>query len=79
VLWTFVLVYVASALVTTVVVFLASRWAGDERRPPTHRVGLSIAAGIVWPVLLLGIVELGSIAMYAKVAEHEPGIDVRVE
>ena len=76
-LWTCVLVYVASAIVTAVVVFLASKWVGDELRPATHRVSLSVAAGVVWPVLLLGMFELSSFVLYTKVAQHvERGIAI---
>ncbi len=64
--WQFVLAYVASAFVTTVIVFVASEWVGDERRPATHRVSLSIAAGLVWPLLMLGVFELGSFMLYTK-------------
>jgi hypothetical protein len=66
VLWICVLVYVASAIVTAVVVFLASKWVGDELRPATHRVSLSVAAGVVWPLLLLGVFELSSYVLYTK-------------
>jgi len=77
VLWTCGLVYVASAIVTAVVVFLASKWVGDELRPATHRVSLSVAAGVVWPVLLLGMFELSSFVLYTKVAQHvERGIAI---
>jgi len=77
VLWTCVLVYVASAIVTAVVVFLASKCVGDELRPATHRVSLSVAAGVVWPVLLLGMFELSSFVLYTKVAQHvERGIAI---
>ena len=64
--WQFVLAYVASAFVTTVIVFVASEWVGDERRPATHRVSLSIAAGLVWPLLMLGVFALGSFMLYTK-------------
>lgn len=70
VLWACVLVYVASAIVTAVVVFVASKWVGDERRPATHRVSLSVAAGVVWPLLLLGVFELSSYVLYTKVAQR---------
>ena len=49
--------YVAVALVAAVVVFVASARLGDERRPGPQRLGLSLAAGAVWPVLLLGLAD----------------------
>ena len=63
--------YAAVALVAAVVVFVASARLGDEPRPGPQRVGLSLAAGAVWPVLLLGLAEYGSIAMYAKAHQHD--------
>lgn len=67
---TWVLVYVASAIVTAVVVFVASKWMDDELSPATHRVGLSAVAGVIWPLLLLGVFELSSFVLYAKVAQR---------
>jgi hypothetical protein len=70
VLWTCVLVYVASAIVTAVVVFVASKWVDDELRRATHRLSLSAAAGVLWPLLVLGALELSSFALYAKVVQR---------
>jgi heme/copper-type cytochrome/quinol oxidase subunit 2 len=63
--------YAAVAVVTAMIVFAVSARLGDERRPTGERIGLSLAAGIVWPVILLGVAELSSFAMYAKVHEHD--------
>jgi len=63
--------YVVVALVAAVVVFVASARLGDERRPAPQRLGLSLAAGAVWPVLLLGLAEYGSFAIYAKAHKHD--------
>jgi hypothetical protein len=71
--------YFAMACVTATIVFFASRWAGDERRPATHRVSLSFVAGLVWPMMLLGLVELSSVMVYVKAhAQEEAGIEVLV-
>jgi hypothetical protein len=79
VFWQFVLVYVASAVVTTIIVFVASERVGDERRPATQRVSLSIAAGLFWPLLLLGVFELGSFMLYTKAHRRDdPELDVSV-
>ena len=67
--------YTAVALVAAVVVFVASARLGDEPRPWPERLGLSLAAGAVWPVLLLGLAEYGSFAMYAKAHEHDEDAD----
>jgi heme/copper-type cytochrome/quinol oxidase subunit 2 len=68
---TLAIAYGAVAIVAAFVVFLVSARLGDERRPTPERFGLSVAAGIVWPVILLGVAELSSFAMYAKVHEHD--------
>ena len=67
--------YAAVALVAAVVVFVTSARLGDERRPGPERLGLSLAAGALWPVLLLGLAEYGSIAMYAKAHKHDEDAD----
>ena len=68
---TLAIAYGAVAIVAAVVVFILSARLGDERRPTPERLGLSLAAGMVWPVILLGVAELSSFAMYAKVHEHD--------
>lgn len=69
-LWTLTWVYLASAVVTTAIVLVASRRLVDVRRPATHRLSLAVAAGLVWPMLLLGLVEFSSVMAYSKV--HSP-------
>jgi hypothetical protein len=69
--WTLTLAYAAVALVAAVVVFVVSARLGEERRPVLQRVVLSLAAGVVWPVILLGVAEVSSFAMYAKAHEHD--------
>jgi hypothetical protein len=66
-------VYVASAIVTTVIVLLTSRRLVDEQRPATHRLSLAVAAGLVWPLLLLGVVEFGSVMVYSKLRAPDHG------
>lgn len=67
----FAVIYGASALVTTVAVFLTSKRISDRQRPATVRLGLSVAAGVLWPLVLLGLIEFGAFAAYTKVAEPE--------
>ena len=64
--WALAIGYCAVAIAAAVVVFVASERFGDQRRPAPHRTGLSLAAGAVWPMVLLGVLELTSVAMYAK-------------
>jgi hypothetical protein len=69
--WTILIAYSAVAVMAAAVVFAVSARLGDERRPTGERIGLSLAAGAVWPVILLGLAELSSFAMYAKVHERD--------
>jgi hypothetical protein len=64
--WTLLIIYAAVALVSAVTVYILSRRLGDELRPSTHRVILSLLAGVAWPLLLFGLVEFGVFAAYTK-------------
>jgi cation transporter-like permease len=63
--------YTVVAVVAALAAFIASARLGVERPPASERIGLSLAAGAVWPVILLGVAELSSFALYAKVHEHD--------
>jgi hypothetical protein len=81
VLWTLTVVYVASAIVTTGIVLDASRPLVDEHRPATHRLSLAAVAGVLWPVMLIGLVEFSSVMVCSKVLapdDSEEGIAVLV-
>ncbi|WP_029117342.1 hypothetical protein [Mycobacterium sp. URHB0044] len=78
-LWNLTLLYIASAIVTAVIMLLATRRLVDERRPATHRVSLAIAGGLVWPLLLIGVVEFSSVMLLSMVHgtdDAEAGIAV---
>jgi hypothetical protein len=55
-------------IVTTAVTFLAARRFADQRHAPAVQslAGVSVIAGAVWPVLVLGVVELGSLVTVSK-------------
>jgi hypothetical protein len=38
----------------------------DRESPPVHPVLLSLAAGVVWPLLVVGLVELSSIMVFTR-------------
>jgi ribose/xylose/arabinose/galactoside ABC-type transport system permease subunit len=69
--------YAVVAVLAALAAFIASARLGVERPPASERIGLSLAAGAVWPVILLGVAELSSFALYAKVHEHADD-DMRV-
>jgi hypothetical protein len=72
VLWTMTVVYVASAIVTTVILLEATRPLMEADRPATHRLGLAMAAGLAWPVMLLGLVEFSGLIALSKA--HAPAM-----
>jgi hypothetical protein len=63
-----VLVYLGGWMLTTTTALTAARTMADSRRPPSLRgyVVTSVVAGAIWPLLLLGVVELGALASSAK-------------
>lgn len=65
-LWTCVTVYLAGWIVATVGVFAAGNRLCEPGMPPSYRLLLSIAAGAIWPMLLVGAVEFSSVAMYSS-------------
>ncbi len=68
---TFFVAYLIVAIATTVVLFVVSERLGDEHRPTLQRLVLSTAPGVVWPVTLLGVVQLVSLAACAKASERD--------
>ncbi|MCP9275685.1 hypothetical protein [Mycolicibacterium arenosum] len=75
----FGVIYGASALVTTALVFFLSKRFSDVQRPASVRFGLSVAAGVLWPLVVLGLLEFGSLVAYTKVAEEtELDLDTRL-
>jgi hypothetical protein len=70
---TWVWIYVAAWAVTTAATFVASRRLGDPSQPARaiDAVLVSVLAGAVWPLLLLGVVELSSVAAYTTLVGTE--------
>jgi hypothetical protein len=64
---TLVVIYLGGWMAATLAVYEAGRRFSDRRSPPPHPLGVSIVAGSVWPLLVLGLVELSSVVMYTKV------------
>jgi hypothetical protein len=71
---TWVWIYVAAFAVTTAVTFVASRRLGDRSQPApvTDALLASVLAGAFWPLLLLGVVELSSVAAYTTLVRTAP-------
>ena len=62
---TWVWVYLTVWVVTTAITFYVSRRLGDRALPVRDIFAVSLLAGAVWPLLLLGIIELSSVAVYS--------------
>ena len=75
---TVVAAYLLTAAVAAVMVFVVSKRVSDTHRPPAHRLGLSVAAGMLWPLLILGLLEFASFVAYTKVQHDEAELPVDV-
>jgi hypothetical protein len=62
---TWVWIYVAAWGVTTAIAFVASRRLGDRTQSAMDIFFVSVLAGALWPFLLVGVVELSSVAAYS--------------
>lgn len=63
--------------IASIAVYLATRRLSDRRSPAPHPILISIVAGAVWPLLLVGLVELSSVMVYTKV-QNKPGPGVGI-
>jgi hypothetical protein len=74
-----VLAYLAGWIGTALGVYVAGSRIRDDRRPPRHPLVWSLVGGSVWPLLLLGALQFGSLAVASKVsASNQDGIDIRI-
>jgi hypothetical protein len=62
---TIALVYLGGWAITTLVTLVASRRLADGSTTPLSSVGFSLLAGLIWPLMVLGLVELSSVAAYS--------------
>jgi hypothetical protein len=58
-------------MLTTCAVLTAARTLPEASRPTTPMtfVGVSFLAGAIWPLLLVGVAEFGSVLTYAKLTQ----------
>jgi len=66
-------VYVAAALVAAPVIFVAAELLGHGPARPRHRFFYSLLAGLLWPLLALGLAEFAVIAALGH-RPHGPAI-----
>jgi hypothetical protein len=70
-------IYLGGCLAVTCAAYAAGRRLTDRESPPAHPLMISFAAGAIWPLLLVGLVELGSIIVYTKV-QPKPASNVGI-
>ena len=66
-LYELVVMYLGGWVVATLCMHAAGRRLSDSRSPSEHPLGVSVVAGALWPLLVIGVAELSSVAVYAKV------------
>jgi hypothetical protein len=64
---TLIVIYLGGWLAVTCAAYAAGRRLADRESPPHHPLLVSLVAGAVWPLLLVGLVELSSIIVFTKV------------
>ncbi|MGV0790496.1 hypothetical protein [Mycolicibacterium sp. XJ1819] len=74
-----VVIYLGGWFIVTIGLCAVGRHLADRRAPTAHPFGLSFFAAALWPVLLLGMMELTSAAVYARTRSRpEPSAEVLV-
>lgn len=64
------LFYLVGAVITAVVTFaLSYRWR-DARQPAARTVPFSVLAGVLWPLAVVGAVQLGAVALLMAAARQ---------
>lgn len=68
--------YVTIGMATALFIFVVGRRLRDRRHPASHPAAASAVAGVAWPMVLLGAIEIGSIALLAKVVRQKQRLAV---
>ena len=72
-----IVIYLGGLLTVTFAAHAVGRRLTDSEAPPDHPLLVSLAAGAVWPLLVVGLVELSSVIVLTRVqpkAASEVGI-----
>jgi hypothetical protein len=72
-----IVIYVGAWLAVTCAAYAAGRRLSVRESPPGHPLMVSFAAGAIWPLLVVGLVELGLIIVYIKV-QPKPASNVGI-
>jgi hypothetical protein len=61
-------IYLVGVVVTTSGAYVQSRlFRDDQMPPPQHPLGIALVAGLIWPVVVLGVVQFGLLAVAHRV------------
>ncbi|ULE35022.1 hypothetical protein [Mycobacterium sp. IDR2000157661] len=59
--------------------FFAGRRLSQCDSPAPHPVWISVLGGALWPLVLVGVIELSSVVVYSRVQHKtDPGVGIRV-
>ena len=74
---TLLVIYFVGWVVTSCAAYAAGKRFTTRRSPAVHPVMVSVVAGAVWPLLIVGLVELSSVVMLTKVpSKPRPSIGI---
>jgi hypothetical protein len=74
---TLTVIYFAGWLVTGFGAFAAGKRLSHRQSPAVHPLMVSVAAGAVWPLLLIGLVELSWVMVLTKVpSKPRPSVGI---
>lgn len=72
-----IVIYLGGWLAAAFAAFAAGRRLTVRESPPCHPLLVSVAAGAVWPLLVVGLVELSSIVVFTRV-QPKPASNVGI-
>ena len=61
-----VVIYLGGLFPVISAAYAAGRRLGDRQSPADHPLLVSLAAGVIWPLLVVGLVELSSIMVLTR-------------
>lgn len=74
---TLVVIYLGGWMVAALGMYVASRRWNDRRSPAPNPLWVSVLAGAIWPLLIVGIVELSSGILYTKAQSRtDPAVGI---
>jgi Na+/H+-translocating membrane pyrophosphatase len=73
----FVVIYLAGWVIASMALYAASRRFSDAQTPAEHPLRVSLIAGAVWPLLVVGLVQMSSVVVITKVqSKPSPGVGI---